>query len=106
MNKPKIMTWQTYKKKYDPNIIYVQDSTKGWIRTFVKPTMLRAGFNFRQQDINLDDRKPKQILLEDFKDIVNKAELIVYFVYHPTRSYAGYFTDLDVYFKLKPNEKL
>ncbi len=33
------------------------------------------------------------------KEIIEKSELVVYFVYHPTASYAGYFTKLEIYYK-------
>jgi len=95
-----LMTWQTYKKKFNPDIYSVRDSTKGWIRTIVAPTMRNAGFyKTGHEDIITDSRKPKQIVLDDFKEIVDKSELVVYFVYHPTASYAGYFTALEIYYK-------
>lgn len=97
----KIITWNTYRKTLT-EIRSVSDNCKGWARTIVKPTMLYHGFRSQtENDIDLDPRKPKKILLEDFKDIIEKSELIVYFVAIPTGNYAGYYKYLDIYYKPK-----
>ncbi len=94
-----VMSWQTYKKRYDPLISQVQDSSKPWSFTVVGPTMRNQGFHADQgNDIMHDERKPKQILLEDFSDIINKSEIVVYHQVIPTRSYAGYYEYLDIFY--------
>lgn len=92
-----IMTWATYKKKFNPQLTQVWDSTKGWVRTTVSPTMLRAGFHPDSCDIDGESRKPKKVLIEDFHALIEKSKMIVYFVYHPTASYSGYFTEMQIY---------
>ena len=100
----KIMTWQTFKKNYNPDLWCVQDGTKGWVRTTIQPTMRKLNFlHCGHDDIQLDERKPKQIVLEDFKDELKDAEMVVYFVYYPTASYTGYFVSLDIYYR--PNQE-
>ena len=95
------MSWNTYRKTLK-ELRQVSDSTKGWVRTIVRPTMLYNGFKAEpDNDIDLDERKPKQILLQDFNHIIEKSELVVYFVSIPTRSYAGYYKYLDIYYKPK-----
>ncbi len=97
----KIMTWNTYRKSLN-ELRQIRDSSKGWAVTTVEPTMVYNGFTkCIANDIDMDERKPKQILLEDFQHIVRDAELIVYFVAVPTGNYAGYYKYLDIYYKLK-----
>lgn len=97
----KIISWNTYRKTLK-ELYTVRDSCKGWIKETVHPTMLHNGFKqLRGNDIDMDERKPKQILLNDFKYIINDSELVVYFVSIPTGNYAGFYKYLDIYYKLK-----
>lgn len=96
--KPEIISWQTYRKSLT-ELYSVRDGVKGWIKMVVEPTMLKNGFKaWKNIDIQHDERKPKQIVMEDFKWIIEKSKLIVYFVVIPTRNYSGYYKDLDIYY--------
>lgn len=85
----KIMTWATWKKKNKHLQLYQRtDSTKGWVRMVVDPTLRHYGYKRSlENDIDFDERSPRQILLEDFKSIVDKSTEVVYNVAIPTRSY-------------------
>lgn len=95
------MTWATWKKKNKSLPIYQRtDLTKGWVRTTVDPTLRHYGYlRSTENDIQFDERSPRQILNEDFKNIIEKADEVVYHVVIPTASYAGYYKYLDVYWK-------
>ena len=97
----KIQSWNTYRKSLK-EVMTSRDSSKGWSKTTVEPTMRHNGFTVHNgNDIDCDTRKPKQILLEDFKYIIDMASEIVYFVAIPTGNYAGYYKYLDIYYKPK-----
>jgi hypothetical protein len=94
----KIETWASYKKTVE--LREVRDSTKGWIRMVVEPTMRHNGFTcLTANDIDGDTRKPNTILKEDFADIIKKSNHVVYHVTVPTGSYAGYYKYLEVFYK-------
>lgn len=98
-----IMTYNTYKKKYQPSIYQTWDGGgKGWARSTVDPTMRNAGFESDlSNDIDLDPRKPRQILNEDFNNFIDTCEIVVYRVAEGTGAYAGFFKYLDIYYIAK-----
>ena len=97
------MTWNTYRKKLT-HIVSVNDGSKGWIRMVVEPTMRHYGYTANTcNDIDLDKRKPLQILREDYKDIIDRSSELIYHIVIPTGAYAGYYKYLDIYYKEKIN---
>jgi hypothetical protein len=96
--KNRIMSYPTYRKKYKPTAYTVQDSTLGYVYS-IEPTMRNAGFNHTGDEIDtIRDKSVKSIVIEKYKDIIEKSEIVVYSVFRQCR---GYSQTLDVYYKLK-----
>jgi hypothetical protein len=93
------MTWSTFRKKYNPDIYSVSDSSKGWIKETIKPTLSEYGFKHKSIDIDSDERTPADIVKDHF---YNHEELqIVYYTYSGSGNYSGYFKYLEVFYKPK-----
>lgn len=98
----KIITWATYKKKFNPKGYYVQDSTLGFVSS-IKPTMLSAGFKYT--DFELATGSDAKEINGTYKQIINNnmefflkngVTDIVYHVWAHSRGYCKY---LEVYYK-------
>jgi hypothetical protein len=101
----KIETWATYRKSVK-EFYTVRDNTKGWIMERLEPTLRKNGFNVsRWNDIQYDKRKPRKILQDDYKELIDKCSHIVYYVDVPTASYAGYNKWLNIFYKLSENDR-
>lgn len=91
-----VMTWQTWKKANNPEIMVVHDSTFGTAETR-RPTLKRYFNKFREVDLLDEKRKPRQVLKEDCQDILLEATQVVYYVTVPTGAKAGYYKYLEIY---------
>lgn len=94
---PNIMSWTTYKKKFNPVGYQVQDGSLGIVYK-VEPTMRNAGFRLETMNggfndfgiprgIYSDEGFPKEQVKKFVKDnhLYKKCTLIVYYVWHVRR---------------------
>jgi hypothetical protein len=81
----KIQSWQTWKKKNNPRISTVQDSTLGYVESIV-PTLKNYGFTVEENDRDFD-LKPKQ----DALSLINEDEVseVVYSVWNHSQGYCS-----------------
>ncbi len=106
----KIMSWQTFKKKYNPPIYTYQDGTLGIVYS-VEPTMRKAGFGEESFPtrvgsicpsfgIDEDEGTFKQQLIKYLKDnpFYKDIELVVYHVWNQRD---GHTKEMSIYRKLK-----
>lgn len=92
----KIYTWQTYKRKFKPRMMRIQDSTLGYVST-IEPTMRTAGFKHTDYHMLTGcDAKEDGTPLEIVKRHNLNAEIIVYSIF---RHAHGYTKILDIYYK-------
>jgi len=89
-----IMTWQTYKRKFNPDKYQITDYIGSFL--IVHPTMIKSGFGVKQIK-NVDELgKPLDIVKENCDDLIKKYELIVYYKWNYRDSSNS---EIDVYFK-------
>lgn len=92
----KVMSYSTYRKKFNPVGYTVQDGTLGIVYS-IEPTMRNAGFNHTHDEISSHrDVSVKSTVLNNYKDIIEKSELVVYSVFRQCR---GYSQTLDIFYK-------
>ncbi len=72
-----IMTWNTYRKKFNPTLKSVSDSSLG-TKSVIEPTMRSVGFTVETLYDVSEDIKPIDIVKDNI-DIYSKT----YIVYHP-----------------------
>ena len=90
------MSYPTYRKKFKPTMYTVQDGTLGYVYS-IEPTMRNAGFKYTSDEIcSHRDKTVKSIVEGNYKDIIEKSELVVYSVFRQCR---GYSQTLTVWYK-------
>ena len=111
-----IISYATFKKRYNPTIYEVWDGVKGWARQTVTPTLSHHGWLPCTQEYdyglsaahNRENEKPKdmakRLLLKEWGENWCKDKKFVYYLYEGTN---GYMDVLYVYWKYKdePNIK-
>lgn len=105
-NQIDIISYETWKRHTNPTIYECRDSTKGWIRQTIVPTLIKNGWKVCCQEYNyslFDKEKPKamavRIVLEMFGEEWVKDKQFVYFA---SRNYQHDFEDcLYIYYKDK-----
>lgn len=93
-----IQTWKTWKKKNNPKIYTLRDSTLGYIET-IKPTLQEYGFSYTEDDRD-NDLSPKDNALALMADDFDGE--IVYWVWSHSR---GYCANICVAYKARKNDK-
>lgn len=101
-----IISYDTWKRRNNPTIYECRDSTKGWIKQTIVPTLIKHGWKIcgQEYDYSLFDKDnpkamAKRIVLEEFGEEWVKDKQFVYFA---SRNYQSGFEDcLYVYYKEK-----
>jgi len=103
---PTVLSWQTFKKRYKPQMRNVQDGTLG-ITYSVEPTMRYNGFFCTSLDnkwtdsgvpLGFDERKgtPKKQVIEWLNNnhFYDRYKICVYHVWHVRREYGTVMIDI------------
>lgn len=95
IGKTNIYTWASWKKKFNPTMMQIQDSTLGYVSK-IKPTMLHAGFKHTDMELAMGTdaaevnggKTPLEIIRQYIEGL--NATYIVYYVYRHPRGYCKY----------------
>ena len=110
-----IISYNTFKKRYNPTIYCVRDGVKGWAVQTVTPTLRHHGWKSCIQEYdyglssahNREREKPKdmakRLLLKEWGEQWCKDKKFVYYLYEGNN---GYMDVLYVYYKEKDEQEI
>jgi len=101
MNEKIIESWVTFKKRENPTIYSVRDSSKGWIKETIQPTMQKLGWCVNLFcDYGIE--KPKRIASGIVDELCKRSTVdSSHFVYSFTKGKNGYMDCVQVFYKAK-----
>jgi hypothetical protein len=89
-----LMTWQTYKKKYNPKMYALHDSIGSVLK--VSPTMKESGFTCISLTEIDEERSMKELVIDELNNLGLNINLAVYYKW---RCRSGLYFNIDIYFK-------